>query len=105
MKAFYIHGQRVPNKQDTVKQKALPRGFTCYITGHPDKSMVFVSTGFCSYKDQFVKTIGRDEAQKAPLEEIHKKDLPKYLAERYNKLYLWPAVFEDHYHYVWRYLF
>ncbi len=86
-KPFYIHGQRLPRKGDSCKQRSLPRAFTAYISPSPDKDKVFLQVVFCAYKDQFIKRLGRLKVQFKDVVELKKADLANYLFLRQSDLY------------------
>lgn len=103
-KPFYIHGQRLPMKKDKSKQRSLPRAFTAYISPSLDNNKANVQVTFCSYKDQFVKKLGREKVHTKPVYEVEKKEVGFHLDTFWDKLYLRPFYDQSMFNYVIKYL-
>lgn len=99
-KPFFIHAHHQPGH----RRARSPRGFTAYITPNPDDNRtVFMQVTWCSHKDQFNKTEGRVNAQKASREPVNKRKVPFLLAGCAYACELTDMVSENSYNYVLKY--
>lgn len=97
MKPFYIHKQTPGGKFNGFTAKVEP-------TGNPQT--VKVAVAFCSRKDNFVKSVGRDVAEQQAFNEINKRQLPDWLNQQ--ELHCFPRLSEyltvSHWYYALKYV-
>lgn len=101
-KPFFIHHNRNRLKYDSGRFKHSPRGFTAYVKSSGDRE-ISVQVVFCSYKDNFVKSLGRHLVMKSPEQIINPRDLPDLVSLWCHQCRCDSALPSDHF-YLYRYL-
>ena len=109
-KPFYIHFNRQRRKDDHGHARHSPRGFTAFIEPGDTSREVKVRIAFCSYKDEFNKKVGREQAHAKDAQVINTRDLPKVLAgaramsDGLVDMYMNGTYYIGEYQYVFRYI-
>ena len=102
-KPFFIHYNRGPGK---IKHSE-KRGFTAYVdVVDDDPRKCLVQIAFCSPKDQFVKSLGRQHAHISRVECINKRQLPSVLSAAQERCFNTDdnPCLANHYNYTLKYV-